>query len=99
MFFRNKYSQAPNPHNSTSPYVLISPSTDEEDSCANNQKMSHCKNGRNPSQPVRNHELPTTRAPVPRTYHHGNHRAPGYLPGVPRQSEPRIYRVPSLQRH
>uniref|UniRef100_A0A4W6FYX4 Transmembrane channel-like protein n=1 Tax=Lates calcarifer TaxID=8187 RepID=A0A4W6FYX4_LATCA len=33
------------------------------------------------------------------TYHHGNHGAPGYLPGFSRQSEPRMYRVPSLQRH
>ncbi|KAI3371891.1 hypothetical protein L3Q82_006771 [Scortum barcoo] len=50
------------------------------------QRQFHAKNGRNPP-PVRNQErqLPATRAPVPRTYHYGNHGAPGYLPGFPRQ--------------
>ncbi|XP_074494608.1 transmembrane channel-like protein 1 isoform X1 [Sebastes fasciatus] len=65
---------------------------DEEDDHGVSQRLHHGKNGRNPPPPV-----PATRAPVPRTYHHGNHGAPGYLPGFPR--EPRMHRVPSLQRH
>uniref|UniRef100_A0A8C4E7Z1 Transmembrane channel-like protein n=1 Tax=Dicentrarchus labrax TaxID=13489 RepID=A0A8C4E7Z1_DICLA len=63
------------------------------------QRLYHGKNRRNPPAPVREQGLPATRAPVPRNYHHGNHGAPGYLPGFPRQSEPRMHRVPSLQRH
>ncbi|XP_070760156.1 transmembrane channel-like protein 1 [Enoplosus armatus] len=72
----------------------------EADGEESSQQLYHGKNGRNPP-PVRDQErqLPATRAPVPRTYHHGNHGAPGYLPGFPRQSEPRMHRVPSLQRH
>lgn len=71
----------------------------EEEICGKAQRSSQCKNGRSPSQPVRSHQPPATRAPGPRTNPHGNLRTPGYLPGVPRHSEPRIYRVPSLQRH
>ncbi|XP_035514020.1 transmembrane channel-like protein 1 [Morone saxatilis] len=72
---------------------------DEEENHGSSQRLYHGKNGRNPPAPVREQGLPATRAPVPRTYHHGNHGAPGYLPGFPRQSEPRMHRVPSLQRH
>lgn len=79
--------------------VLISPVADQEELCGEKQRPSRCKNGRKTSPPVRNHQLPTSRAPLPRTYHQGNHRAPGYLPGGPRHTEPRISRVPSLQRH
>ncbi|KAK2837518.1 hypothetical protein Q5P01_014730 [Channa striata] len=43
-------------------------------------------------------QLPATRAPVPRTHHHDIPGAPGYLPGFAQQSEPRMYRVLSLQR-
>ncbi|XP_049906857.1 transmembrane channel-like protein 1 [Epinephelus moara] len=74
---------------------------DEEEDHSNSQTLHHGMNGRNPHPPFRDqeHKLPTTRAPVPRTYHHGNYGSPGYLPGFPRQSEPRMHRVPSLQRH
>uniref|UniRef100_A0A667X267 Transmembrane channel-like protein n=1 Tax=Myripristis murdjan TaxID=586833 RepID=A0A667X267_9TELE len=59
------------------------------------------QNGRNATPLLTDQEgqLPATRAPVPRTYHHGNHGAPGYLPGIPRQTEARVHRAPSLQRH
>lgn len=80
--------------------VLIYPVADQDELCDDKQRPLHCKNGSKTSPPARNHQLPTSRAPLPRTHqHHGNHRAPGYLPGVPRNNEPRIYRVPSLQRH
>uniref|UniRef100_A0A8C2WJL8 Transmembrane channel-like protein n=1 Tax=Cyclopterus lumpus TaxID=8103 RepID=A0A8C2WJL8_CYCLU len=74
---------------------------DEEEDHSSSQRLYHGKNGRNAPPPGREQEgqLPATRAPVPRVYHHGNHGAPGYLPGFPRQSEPRMHRVPSLQRH
>uniref|UniRef100_UPI001ED825DD transmembrane channel-like protein 1 n=1 Tax=Scatophagus argus TaxID=75038 RepID=UPI001ED825DD len=72
---------------------------DEDESRGSSQRPLQGENGRNPPRPVRNRDLPATRAPVPRTYHHGNHGAPGYLPGFPRQSESRMHRVPSLQRH
>ncbi|XP_070820650.1 transmembrane channel-like protein 1 [Chaetodon trifascialis] len=72
---------------------------DGEENRGSSQRLHHSKNGRNPPLPVRDHDLPATRAPVPRTYCHGSHGAPGYLPGFPRQSEPRMHRVPSLQRH
>ncbi|XP_030273281.1 transmembrane channel-like protein 1 isoform X3 [Sparus aurata] len=72
---------------------------DVEENHGSSQSLSHGKNGRNPPPHVRDQELPATRAPVPRTYHHGNHGTPGHLPGFPRQSEHRMYRVPSLQRH
>ncbi|KAM8760027.1 transmembrane channel-like protein 1 [Acanthopagrus schlegelii] len=72
---------------------------DVEANHGSSQRLSHGKNGRKPPPLVRDQELPATRAPVPRTYHHGNHGAPGYLPGFSRQSEHRMYRVPSLQRH
>ncbi|GAA6220915.1 transmembrane channel-like protein 1 [Lates japonicus] len=72
-----------------------------EENHGSNQRLYHSKNGRNPPPAAGDQERqpPATRAPVPRTYHHGNHGAPGYLPGFSRQSEPRMYRVPSLQRH
>ncbi|XP_044053150.1 transmembrane channel-like protein 1 [Siniperca chuatsi] len=74
---------------------------DGEENQGSSQRLYHGKNGRNPPPPVRDQErqLPATRAPVPRTYHHGNHGAHGFLPSFPRQSEPRMHRVPSLQRH
>ncbi|XP_076587068.1 transmembrane channel-like protein 1 [Chaetodon auriga] len=72
---------------------------DGEENCGSSQRLHHGKNGRNPPLPARDQDLPATRAPVPRTYHHGSHGAPGYLPGFPRQSEARMHRVPSLQRH
>ncbi|XP_040898474.1 transmembrane channel-like protein 1 isoform X1 [Toxotes jaculatrix] len=73
-----------------------------EENSGSNRRPCHGKNGRNPPPPPdgdREWQLPATRAHVPRTYHHGDHGAPGYLPGFSRQSEPRMYRVPSLQRH
>ncbi|XP_056232759.1 transmembrane channel-like protein 1 [Seriola aureovittata] len=75
--------------------------TDEEENHGSHQRLYHGKNGRDPPPPAgdQEHQPPATRAPVTRNYHQGNHRAPGYLPGFSRQSEPRMYRVPSLQRH
>ncbi|XP_053181544.1 transmembrane channel-like protein 1 [Scomber japonicus] len=72
-----------------------------EENHGSSQRLYHSKNGRNPPTSVRYQErqLPATRAPIPRTHHHSNHGAPGYLPGFTRQSEPMMYRVPSLQRH
>ncbi|XP_062273169.1 transmembrane channel-like protein 1 [Scomber scombrus] len=72
-----------------------------EENHGSSQRLYHSKNGRNPPTSVgyQERQLPATRAPVRRTHHHGNHGAPGYLPGFTRQSEPRMYRVPSLQRH
>ncbi|KAM9360689.1 transmembrane channel-like protein 1 [Symphorus nematophorus] len=95
---RKSASQTPEQqqNNNTS---LQDKDADEEENQGSSQRLYHGKNGRKTAAPVRDRELPTTRAPVPRTYHHGNHGAPGYLPGFPRQSEPRVYRVPSLQRH
>ncbi|XP_029295914.1 transmembrane channel-like protein 1 [Cottoperca gobio] len=74
---------------------------DGEEDHGSCQRQYHNKNGRHPPPPVRDQDgqLPATRAPVPRTYHHVNHGSPGYLPGFPRQSEPKMHRVPSLQRH
>ncbi|XP_029999672.1 transmembrane channel-like protein 1 [Sphaeramia orbicularis] len=75
---------------------------EEEDEEKCSDRVNHGKNGRHPPPAVRDRtgQLPATRAPVSRAYHHGNHGTPpGYLPGCPRQSEPRMYRVPSLQRH
>ncbi|XP_045891018.1 transmembrane channel-like protein 1 [Micropterus dolomieu] len=74
---------------------------DEEKYQGSSQRVYHGKNGRNPATQLRDQErhLPATRVPVPRTYHHGDHGAPGYLPGFPRQSELRMHREPSLQRH
>ncbi|XP_067377447.1 transmembrane channel-like protein 1 [Channa argus] len=74
---------------------------DVEDNHGMSRRLYHSKNGCEPPPPGRDKErqLPATRAPVPRTYHHDIHGAPGYLPGFTQQSEPRIYRAPSLQRH
>ncbi|KAM7416204.1 hypothetical protein PAMA_018328 [Pampus argenteus] len=74
---------------------------DGEENHSSNQRLYHSKNGRNPSSFVRDqeHPLPATRAPHSRIHHHSNYGAPGYLPSFPRQSEPRMYGVPSLQRH
>ncbi|XP_054466077.1 transmembrane channel-like protein 1 [Anoplopoma fimbria] len=74
---------------------------DEEEDHSSGQRRHHCTNGRNAPPSFRGQEgqLPATRAPVSRSYHHGNHGAPGYLPGLPRQNDPRMHRVPSLQRH
>uniref|UniRef100_UPI0037E71C48 transmembrane channel-like protein 1 n=1 Tax=Semicossyphus pulcher TaxID=241346 RepID=UPI0037E71C48 len=75
---------------------------DEEENQSSSERLYHGKNGHNPTPPRlrdQQRQLAATRAPVPRTYHHGNNGAPGYLPGLPRQSEPRMCRAPSLQRH
>ncbi|XP_059192708.1 transmembrane channel-like protein 1 [Centropristis striata] len=74
---------------------------EEEEDHGSTQRLYHGKNGRNPPAPGRDQEgrLPATSAPVPRTHHHGNNGSSGYLPGFPRQSDPRMHRVPSLQRH
>ena len=76
-------------------------SADGDEQHGSSQRPHHGKNGRNPPPPVGDHERQplATRAPVPRPYHHDNHGTPGYLPGFSQQSEPRVYRVPSLQRH
>lgn len=89
----------PNPNHVWILCFDFSPIVDQEELCGDKQRAYHCKNGRKTSPPVRTHQLPTSRAPLPRTYHQGNPRAPGCLPGVPRHTEPRMYRVPSLQRH
>ncbi|XP_028313447.1 transmembrane channel-like protein 1 isoform X2 [Gouania willdenowi] len=60
------------------------------------QRHYYSKNGRNPAPPVGDRSL---RRSAPRTYQHVNPGPPGYLPGLPRQSETRMHRVPSLQRH
>ncbi|XP_030592805.1 transmembrane channel-like protein 1 isoform X2 [Archocentrus centrarchus] len=59
------------------------------------------KHGRIPPPPVgsQGHQMPATRDPGSRTNNHGNHRPSGYLPGFTQQSEPRLSRVPSLQRN
>ncbi|XP_039874977.1 transmembrane channel-like protein 1 [Simochromis diagramma] len=56
--------------------------------------------GQNPP-PVgdRGRQMPSSRDPGSRTHDRGNHGPSGYLPGFARQTEPRMYRVPSLQRH
>ncbi|XP_008279047.1 transmembrane channel-like protein 1 [Stegastes partitus] len=72
---------------------------DEEEDFSSSQRLNHGKNGHHPPPTAGDRQLPASRAPAPRTYHHGNHGAPGYLPGFSRQSEPRMCRVPSLQRH
>uniref|UniRef100_UPI003AADB0C2 transmembrane channel-like protein 1 n=1 Tax=Centroberyx gerrardi TaxID=166262 RepID=UPI003AADB0C2 len=79
-------------NNNTSPQAH----KDGGESHGSSQRPYHSKNGRKPPPPLTDQ---ATGAPVPRTYHHGNHGAPGYLPGIPRQTEPRMHRVPSLQRH
>ncbi|XP_076020798.1 transmembrane channel-like protein 1 [Genypterus blacodes] len=65
------------------------------------QRQYRSKSGRLPPPPARDRarKFPATRAPVPRTYPHGNRGAPGYLPDFPQQTEPRMYRASSLQRH
>ncbi|XP_034547452.1 transmembrane channel-like protein 1 [Notolabrus celidotus] len=73
---------------------------DLEENQRGSQRLNHCRNGRNPPfWSPQERPLPASRAPVPRSYHYSNHGAPGYLPGHPRQSEPRMHRAPSLQRH
>ncbi|XP_028435011.1 transmembrane channel-like protein 1 [Perca flavescens] len=71
---------------------------EEEEDLGSSQR----KNGRPPPS-VRHQDgrPPATRAPVPRTLHPETHRSLGYLPGggFPQQREPRMHRVPSLQRH
>ncbi|XP_023151666.2 transmembrane channel-like protein 1 [Amphiprion ocellaris] len=69
---------------------------DEEENYVSSHRLYHGKNGRNPPPMNGDRQLLASRAPGPRTYHHGNHGASGYLPGF---SEPRMCRVPSLQRH
>nr|XP_024660195.1 transmembrane channel-like protein 1 [Maylandia zebra] len=56
--------------------------------------------GQNPP-PVggRGSQMPSSRDSGSRTHNRGNHGPSGYLPGFARQTEPRMYRVPSLQRH
>lgn len=72
-----------------------------EENHGNSQRLCHGKNGPNRPSPSgdKERQRPATRAPVPRTYHHDIHGTSGYLPGFSQQSEPRPYRVPSLQRH
>lgn len=72
-----------------------------ENNHGTSQRLHHGKNGHNPPSTGgdKKHQLPATRVHVPRTYHHDIQGAPGYLPGFPRQTEPRMYQVPSLQRH
>ncbi|KAM9858168.1 transmembrane channel-like protein 1 [Aulostomus maculatus] len=74
---------------------------DGEGNYGGSQKLHRVRNGRPPPPAVRDQvpQLPATRAPTPRRYHHVNDGTPGYLPGYPGQSEPRMYRVASLQRH
>ncbi|KAL3062915.1 hypothetical protein OYC64_002665 [Pagothenia borchgrevinki] len=72
---------------------------DEEEDRGRGQRMYHSQNGRSPPPPRHDGYLPATRAPVPRNYHHGNQGSAGYLPGFPRESEARMHRVSSLQRH
>ncbi|XP_041855491.1 transmembrane channel-like protein 1 [Melanotaenia boesemani] len=73
---------------------------DVEKNPGRNQRLHRGKNEHNPPSSSRDREHQhSSRAPVPRTFHHGNHGTPGYLPGFTKQSEPRMYRVPSLQRH
>ncbi|XP_062418391.1 transmembrane channel-like protein 1 isoform X2 [Pungitius pungitius] len=73
---------------------------DEEDH-RNSQRLHRSKNGRDVSHSVREQrgQLPTSKGPVARAYRHGNQGTPGYLPSFPQQSEPRMHRVLSLQRH
>ncbi|XP_029019084.2 transmembrane channel-like protein 1, partial [Betta splendens] len=74
---------------------------DEEEKHCTSHRMRHGKNERDHPSPGgdKDHQPAATRAPVPRTYHHDVRGPPGYLPGFPRQSEPRMSRAPSLQRH
>uniref|UniRef100_A0A3P9NVC4 Transmembrane channel-like protein n=1 Tax=Poecilia reticulata TaxID=8081 RepID=A0A3P9NVC4_POERE len=61
------------------------------------RKMYH---GRNPSLSAGDREPQfSARGPGPRNGHNGNHGNPRYLPGFRQQSEPRMCRVPSLERH
>ncbi|XP_035022133.2 transmembrane channel-like protein 1 isoform X1 [Hippoglossus stenolepis] len=87
--------------NATSQTAQQQQETDGDEQQGSSQRPHHGKNGRNPPPPVGDQERQplATRAPVPRPYHHDNHGTPGYLPGFSQQSEPRVYRVPSLQRH
>ncbi|XP_074526404.1 transmembrane channel-like protein 1 [Halichoeres trimaculatus] len=71
---------------------------DWEENQRGSQRLNHCRNGRNPSFSNR-HPSPAAGTPASRAYHNGNHGALGYLPGHPQQSEPRMYRASSLQRH
>ncbi|XP_054906748.1 transmembrane channel-like protein 1 [Poeciliopsis prolifica] len=70
---------------------------DDEEIYNKNQRMYH---GRNPSPSVGDREphFPV-RGPGPRNCHNGNQGNSRYLPGFHQQSEPRVYRVPSLERH
>ncbi|XP_075325279.1 transmembrane channel-like protein 1 [Odontesthes bonariensis] len=77
----------------------------EEDDELNNgrsQRFYQGKTGRNPSPSAgvggSQRQLPA-RAPVSRTFHHGNHGTAGHLPGFAQKSEPMMHHVPSLQRH
>ncbi|XP_041642942.1 transmembrane channel-like protein 1 [Cheilinus undulatus] len=68
-----------------------------DESQGSNHGLYYGRNGRHPAPPREQYrQLQATRAPVPRSYHHGG---PGYLPGLPQQSVPRMCRAPSLQRH
>lgn len=70
--------------------------TDWEDN--QSEIMYHGKYERNRPDPVRDQvRQQSTRTPVSRG--HGNYGASGYLPGAPRQSEPRMHRAPNPQRH
>ncbi|XP_040010651.1 transmembrane channel-like protein 1 [Xiphias gladius] len=95
---RKETSQAAEQQNNN---VSLQDQENGEENYGNNQRLYLSRTGRNPRPPAGDHEWqpPATRTPIPRTYHPGNHGVPGYLPGFSRQSEPRMYRVPSLQRH
>ncbi|KAM4579490.1 transmembrane channel-like protein 1 [Fundulus diaphanus] len=70
---------------------------DDEEIYERSQKNHH---GHNPCPIAPDNEprLPV-RGPGPRTYQSGNPGNPRYLPGFHQQTEPRVNRGPSLQRH
>ncbi|CAB1417681.1 unnamed protein product [Pleuronectes platessa] len=85
--------------NATSQTAQQQQETDGDEKHASRQRLHHGTTGHNPPPPDHERRPLATRAPVPRPYHHDNHGTPGYLPGFSQQSEPRVHRVPSLQRH
>ncbi|XP_014326233.1 transmembrane channel-like protein 1 [Xiphophorus maculatus] len=77
--------------------ALVQRREDDEEIYNKNQRMYHVRNP-SPSVGDREPHFPV-RGPAPRNGHNGNHGNPRYLPGFHQQSEPRMYRVPSLERH
>lgn len=61
---------------------------EEGESC---QKLHHVVNACNVPPRVRDREPAASM-----TYHHGNSRAPGSLPGFTGQPDPKIFRVPGV---